>query len=1047
ITLSGCNGTFPAPNIAVVTNEADNCGTPTVAFVSDGTPNLIGCTETTVRTYSVTDACGNSIIVTQNLIRTVDITAPAINTQASNITVQCDGQGNQSAIANWLANNGGAVATDLCGAIIWSNNYSSITNDCSAAVTVIFTATDSCGNFSTTSATFNVNDTIDPNIITPANNITVECDGLGNTAALQSWLASNGGATASDDCSAVSWSNNFNGITNTCGLSGFVSVIFTATDSCGNNSSSTGVFTIQDTTSPIFTIPANVTIFTNATCNYDASVAITGDVIGEADICSTGIQAAYADTILPGACQGSYIITRNWSLIDSCGNEALNQVQTITVLDNLAPTFTIPANMTVFTDAACAYNTSVTITGDVIDEADNCSTGIQATYVDAIVPGECLGSYIITRTWSLVDYCGNEAPDQVQTITVLDNIAPTFTIPANMTVFTDSACAYDASIVVTGDVTDEADNCSTAIQATHVDTIVPGECQGSYVITRTWSLVDNCDNAAANQVQTITVLDNIAPTFTIPANMTVFTDEACVFDASIVVTGDVIDEADNCSTGIQATFIDVTVPGECQGSFIRTRTWSLIDNCGNAAPDQVQTITILDNLVPKFTIPANITVYADANCVYDASINVTGDVTDELDNCSTGIQATFVDVTVPGQCQGSYVITRTWSLVDYCGNAAPDLVQTITVLDNIAPTFTIPANITIYSDSNCPYDVSVTVTGDVTDEADNCSTGLQATYVDTIAPGECEGSYIITRTWSLIDNCQNPALDQIQTISIQDNIAPILTNPIPSEITVNCDEIPIVLPLEFTDSCSNPVIPMFEETLPVYNPDGSGYVIVRTWTAADSCDNQTIVTQTVNVIIQRYLIEIPAEACNGDSSPIDLNSLIAGDVDYVAGGIWTDLSNSGGLNDTNDGIFSPFGIPVGSYTLEYQMNDQLCPRKIQVNMSINTDCIVLACGNIIVHNAFSPNNDGLNEVFTIENIDDIACYPTNRVEIYNRWGILVYEADGYDNNTKAFRGISEGRSTVNQSKELPTGTYFYILQYSTIEGTVVKESKYLYLSR
>ncbi|MFV8344460.1 hypothetical protein, partial [Flavobacterium sp. XS2P39] len=52
ITLSGCNGTFPAADTAVVTDEADACSTPVVAFVSDSAPALVGCTETTIRTYS-----------------------------------------------------------------------------------------------------------------------------------------------------------------------------------------------------------------------------------------------------------------------------------------------------------------------------------------------------------------------------------------------------------------------------------------------------------------------------------------------------------------------------------------------------------------------------------------------------------------------------------------------------------------------------------------------------------------------------------------------------------------------------------------------------------------------------------------------------------------------------------------------------------------------------------------------------------------------------------------------------------------------------------
>ncbi|WP_158626830.1 gliding motility-associated C-terminal domain-containing protein [Flavobacterium sp. GT3R68] len=1047
ITLTGCNGSFPAPNVAVVTNEADNCSTPVVVFVSDSAPVLIGCTETTIRTYSVTDACNNKINVTQNLIRTVDTTAPVIVTAANNITVQCDGQGNQGAIANWLASNGGSVATDLCGAVTWTNNYSSISNDCSAAITVIFKATDACGNFSTTSATFSVNDLMAPTIVTPANNLTVQCDGQGNAQAFQAWLASQGGATASDDCSVISWTNNYSTLTNTCGLSGSASVIFTATDACGNNSSSTGVFTIQDTTPPVFTIPANITLYSDAACSYDASVAVTGDVINESDTCSNGLQATYVDTVVPGQCLGSYTITRTWSLVDSCGNAAANQTQTITVLDNILPTFTAPANITVSTDANCNYDASVAMVGDVTNEGDNCSTGLQATYVDAIVPGQCSGSFIITRTWSLVDSCGNAAPNQVQTITIIDNMVPTFSAPADLTINTDANCAYDIAVANTGDVINEVDNCSTGLQATYVDAIAPGSCQGSQVITRTWSLIDNCGNPALNQVQTITILDNLAPTFKAPAEITIITAENCNYDASVAATGDVIDEADNCSSGIQATYVDVITQSGCQG-FDITRTWSLIDNCGNAAPDQVQTIHVMDNSLPTFAIPQNMTVYTDATCNYDASIAITGDVTDELDNCSPGIQATYNDTIVAGECMGSYTITRTWSLVDNCGNAAPDQIQTITVMDNIAPTFTVPADMTVYTDATCNYNIGVDVTGDVLNEVDNCSVDIQASYVDSITPGQCEGSFTVTRVWTLADSCGNSAANQTQTITVMDNLAPVYGTPLESEITVQCNNIPPIPDLVFTDNCSSIVIvdgPISPET-PI-DVTAEGYVIIRTWTATDNCGNITTVTQKINVEIQDSLIEIPQQACNGDSATIDLDNFIP--AEYAGLGIWVDNNSSGGLHGDNDGIFSPFGIPIGSYILEYQidMEDSACPRKIQVNMSINEDCIVLDCGNIKVHNAFSPNNDGLNEWFQIDNIEDVICWPTNRVEIYNRWGVLVYEVDGYDNNTKAFRGISEGRSTVSQAEELPTGTYFYVLLYTTTEGTTIKESKYLYLSR
>ena len=113
--------------------------------------------------------------------------------------------------------------------------------------------------------------------------------------------------------------------------------------------------------------------------------------------------------------------------------------------------------------------------------------------------------------------------------------------------------------------------------------------------------------------------------------------------------------------------------------------------------------------------------------------------------------------------------------------------------------------------------------------------------------------------------------------------------------------------------------------------------------------------------------------------------------------------------------------------------------------------IVLGCGNIIVHNAFSPNGDGINETFVIENLEDILCYPTNTIEIYNRWGVLVFETRNYDNLSNYFDGISRGRTTIKQSSGLPTGTYYYILKYTSIDGLggVLNNIKdgYLYLTR
>jgi gliding motility-associated-like protein len=97
-----------------------------------------------------------------------------------------------------------------------------------------------------------------------------------------------------------------------------------------------------------------------------------------------------------------------------------------------------------------------------------------------------------------------------------------------------------------------------------------------------------------------------------------------------------------------------------------------------------------------------------------------------------------------------------------------------------------------------------------------------------------------------------------------------------------------------------------------------------------------------------------------------------------------------------------------------------------------------------IFNLVTPNGDGDNDVFVIRNIER---YPENELEIYNRWGVKVFGVEGYGQNGKFFRGISEGRATINQSSELPVGTYWYILKYKNASGEWKQRVGYLYLNK
>ncbi|MEK6495298.1 gliding motility-associated C-terminal domain-containing protein [Myroides odoratimimus] len=110
---------------------------------------------------------------------------------------------------------------------------------------------------------------------------------------------------------------------------------------------------------------------------------------------------------------------------------------------------------------------------------------------------------------------------------------------------------------------------------------------------------------------------------------------------------------------------------------------------------------------------------------------------------------------------------------------------------------------------------------------------------------------------------------------------------------------------------------------------------------------------------------------------------------------------------------------------------------------VKTD--LLLEGDLVIYNLISPDGDGKNDYFIIDNINR---YPNNTVEIYNRWGVKVYETSNYNSSDNVFRGYSDGRVTVEKSDKLPSGTYFYIVtyEYKDTQGSrMIKKSGYLHL--
>jgi gliding motility-associated-like protein len=88
----------------------------------------------------------------------------------------------------------------------------------------------------------------------------------------------------------------------------------------------------------------------------------------------------------------------------------------------------------------------------------------------------------------------------------------------------------------------------------------------------------------------------------------------------------------------------------------------------------------------------------------------------------------------------------------------------------------------------------------------------------------------------------------------------------------------------------------------------------------------------------------------------------------------------------------------------------------------NPESFETKSNDIVVHQALSPNGDGISDVLTI---DGISQHPDNKLQVINSSGALIYSAKGYDNFSKVFNG----RSNIN-GKLQQAGTYFYQLEYN-----------------
>ena len=96
--------------------------------------------------------------------------------------------------------------------------------------------------------------------------------------------------------------------------------------------------------------------------------------------------------------------------------------------------------------------------------------------------------------------------------------------------------------------------------------------------------------------------------------------------------------------------------------------------------------------------------------------------------------------------------------------------------------------------------------------------------------------------------------------------------------------------------------------------------------------------------------------------------------------------------------------------------------------SDSLNVLVVPCTKVYIPNAFSPNGDNINDVFTAFGSDCATGIKSMR--IFNRWGSLVYRVNDADlgSPTQGWNGLYQG-------KALPMGVYVYVIEIEFGNGT------------
>lgn len=797
-----------------------------------------------------------------------------------------------------------------------------------------------------------------------------------------------------------------------------------------------GNYTFQvDTTLYCGETPVNWTppSFTTSACVNPVDTIIYTSSIQNGDTVDIGSYsvsyvAKDSDDNILGQCSFTVNVVDNWSEISvtSCTQDTFIQINGIFSCDSAIVQFTPP----VFTHLGCA---------PLID-----------TVISNIYPGDTLEKGIYPVTYTALDENGATLASCEFTLEVGDTLtsytsncpgvySPSYGINIYYLDLDPIACTAVADWTVPTFTT--AGNC-----AGFVDTVIQtyGDSIGTIYSSSGWQDMVYYEALDANGAAL--AICRFYPVVTLNDSLIQFPNDTTFYinstTCSATVNWDVpaYDNACGISLSYSVNYassnwdlhgLDYHLndgnqsfpPGEYQLSY---SIWHKDSSINHAI-----TIYVVDSTLPTFNntcITDTVTLYTNFNVC-----EATADWIEPTAYSSVCMNGSVIPVT-SNHPIGS-LLPVGYTTVIYSAESTGGSIATcefvVEVIDNQPPSiYSCPADILIQADTNCGKIVTWTIPG-VFDNCSNVSMTSTHNPGDFFPMGTTVVSYTATDESGNVSTCSfNVTVDDIEGPSFVNCPANILVQSNPDE----CGATASWTAPSVTNSCTFSIVSS-------HNPGDYFPIGLTTVTYTATDQNGHAATCTFSVIVQDN--HAPVFVDCPPSQMLEMTK--AADCQLEVH--WTPPTATDNCSVVN--VLSNFNtgdkFPVGTTVVTYQAMDNqgllsVCAFSITV-FDPNGYCGDPTTEDSItvkVPDAITPDGDGVNDFLVIQGIES---FPNNELVIFNRWGNEVYHTVGYHNEWDGFVNVGTGL----EGTQLPTGTYFYILDTKNDSVGVLKG--YIYLQR